>query len=198
MGESHNEAKRRLRRHLGVLRRAMAGDVATRLSALVCDRLLRLIPWSEISGLVSYSAIGREVDVTAASVAAVRHECERYLPRVDDQEIEFRSTAPGVVPGWRGIPEPVTHARRCPRDVPLAIVIPGVGFDPQGNRLGRGGGFYDRALPHYPLATCIGVAFEWQVVDHLVVDPWDIPMDFVVTEARVLSVPRTTHKENRA
>ena len=65
-------------------------------------------------------------------------------------------------------------------------MVPGVAFDPRGVRLGRGAGCYDRALARHPTALRVGLAYEMQVVPSLPEATWDVPMDAVVTEARVL------------
>lgn len=63
-------------------------------------------------------------------------------------------------------------------------IIPGVAFDKNGMRLGRGGGYYDRLIPlmHCP---CAGVALEWQLFEELPSDPWDKPVDTVVMPDRI-------------
>ena len=68
----------------------------------------------------------------------------------------------------------------------VVFLVPGVAFDPRGVRLGRGAGCYDRALARHPTALRVGLAYEMQVVPSLPEATWDVPMDAVVTEARVL------------
>lgn len=63
-----------------------------------------------------------------------------------------------------------------------AVILPGLAFDPQGRRLGRGGGYYDRFLPLAPRAVRIGVAFESRVVDRVPQEPHDTGVDILVTE----------------
>ena len=63
------------------------------------------------------------------------------------------------------------------------IVVPGVAFDHQGNRMGRGRGFYDRLLKTTPNAKKIGVAFDFQMIEHVPVEPFDVKMDHVITES---------------
>jgi 5-formyltetrahydrofolate cyclo-ligase len=91
-----------------------------------------------------------------------------------------------------GIPEPAVHSRQLldTRHLDL-ILMPLVGFDERGNRLGMGGGFYDRSLAflrtrriwHRP--RLIGLAHESQKVDRLPTQPWDIPLQAVVTDRRM-------------
>ena len=60
------------------------------------------------------------------------------------------------------------------------IVVPGVAFDSHGNRMGRGRGFYDRMLKSTPNAVKIGVAYGFQMLDTIPVEPHDVPMDSVI------------------
>jgi 5-formyltetrahydrofolate cyclo-ligase len=91
-----------------------------------------------------------------------------------------------------GIPEPVTAKRQWRRATTLdLILVPLVAFDNQGNRLGMGGGFYDRTLAfrrrrlHWHRPLLVGVGYEFQRVDRLEVSPWDVPMDAVITEEHI-------------
>ncbi|TKB50721.1 5-formyltetrahydrofolate cyclo-ligase [Ferrimonas aestuarii] len=68
------------------------------------------------------------------------------------------------------------------------ILTPLVGFDGKGNRLGMGGGFYDRYLAHCPQAIKIGVAHDCQQVDAIPVEPWDIGLNYIVTPTQWLEI----------
>ena len=89
-----------------------------------------------------------------------------------------------------GIDEPIIKNQKpiSPDQLDL-ILMPLVAFDQNGNRLGRGAGFYDRALQfaknklHDQRPILIGLAYEFQKVDHLIPESWDIKMDLVVTES---------------
>lgn len=90
-----------------------------------------------------------------------------------------------------GIPEPVL---RCPDVIPTrnhqVILMPLVGFDSQGNRLGMGGGFYDRTLAsirdYQVRPLLVGIAHDCQQVASLPIQQWDVPLDAIVTPTRVL------------
>ncbi|MFB6077320.1 MAG: 5-formyltetrahydrofolate cyclo-ligase [Candidatus Nanohaloarchaea archaeon] len=85
-------------------------------------------------------------------------------------------------PGRFGLPQPADDSiRRLPPDDIDVAVVPGVAFDTEGNRIGRGSGHYDRYLPSVD-GPAIGLAYRFQVVDRIDPDPWDVPVDTVVTE----------------
>lgn len=106
------------------------------------------------------------------------------LPCVDGDLLRLRRyTGPDcMTPGEQfGIGEP-TGPEYTNTDQIKIIIVPGVAFDRNGNRLGRGRGFYDRLLKTTPNAYKIGVAFNFQMVDQVPTEPLDVPMNQVITE----------------
>jgi 5-formyltetrahydrofolate cyclo-ligase len=105
-----------------------------------------------------------------------------YLPRVNGVNLDIlpydRTT---LKLGAFQIEEPQGDDTADINDIEL-IIVPGVAFDRQCNRLGRGRGFYDRLLAD-SRATTIGVAYDCQFVDEIDVDTHDIPVDIVITES---------------
>ena len=89
----------------------------------------------------------------------------------------------GMVQDRYGItaPDPEKSTRVDPKEID-AVIVPMVGFDKHNNRLGQGGGYYDRYLARCPGAKHIAVAFAEQEFDHIVTDYFDLPMDMVVTD----------------
>jgi 5-formyltetrahydrofolate cyclo-ligase len=105
--------------------------------------------------------------------------------------LTFRPDEP-MRPNRFGIPEPTRRNRRLRVALTLdLLLVPLVGFDAECHRLGMGGGYYDRTLSylshrdHWRRPRLIGLAHECQRVAALPVRPWDIPLDFVVTEREV-------------
>jgi len=125
-------------------------------------------------------------------VAPVVHPERRRLrfARIEDYEHD-------LAPGYRGILEPIE-----PRWVELLqielFVIPGVVFDRFGYRLGRGLGYYDRCLSRVKGRSVIcGLAYELQVVDALPTAAHDVPMDYIVTERRVIECKSGLEEQGR-
>lgn len=120
-----------------------------------------------------------------------------YLPvlsRMSHDRLWFAPATPGaeLVRNRYGIPEPRVQTRELVRAQEIdLILLPLVAFDNKGNRLGRGAGFYDRSLaflryrrflrtPHL-----LGLAYDFQRVPKIDADPWDVPLDGVVTDRAV-------------
>ena len=69
------------------------------------------------------------------------------------------------------------------------VIVPAVAYDGRGNRVGRGKGYYDRLLPSIT-ATRIGMAYDCQLFDEIDAEPCDVPVDFIITECRVIATRR--------
>lgn len=104
------------------------------------------------------------------------------LPVVDGDHMFFRAwtAASDMATDRHGIAYPLRGARV----VPQLVLMPLVGFDGRGYRLGYGGGYFDRTLAALdPRPIALGVGFELSRLDELAAAPWDIPCDYVITEA---------------
>ncbi|MDP6945673.1 MAG: 5-formyltetrahydrofolate cyclo-ligase, partial [Myxococcota bacterium] len=88
----------------------------------------------------------------------------------------------GLVVGHRGLREPPPDAPGCVLEDLDALLVPGLGYDRWGHRLGQGGGFYDRLLQGKDATGIIGVAFAVQVVPTLPAAPHDVAVTEIVTE----------------
>lgn len=106
-----------------------------------------------------------------------------------------REFAKRLAPGAFGILEPSESYRNRPEfqvrpeEIDL-ILVPGLAFDPQGGRLGKGKGFYDRFFGSVPSRAClVGIAFDWQVVDAIPMESHDRRVDYVLTPNRSLKAP---------
>jgi len=146
------------------------------------------------SRIAFYLANDGEIDPAPLMDRLHRAGKRCYLPVLDrhrDRALWFAPTTPGgpTIRNRFGIPEPQGHPRDRLRAAQLdVIILPLVAFDPRGNRLGMGGGFYDRSLGflghrhRWRRPLLLGLAYQFQQVDHLEARPWDVPLDGIVTE----------------
>ena len=187
MGEAYAQEKRLIRRRLAASRRDLSRTDVARLSAAACERVLGLPAFAAALHVVAYSAIDNELDPAAIAEVSRGDGKTVYYPEVDDGTPGFtRESRPPAA--YRGDPirGPEIAGRLSAEAERVLFLVPGVAFDPRGVRLGRGQGWYDRALASYPAATRVGLAYEFQVVPALPEAPWDVRMHAVVTEARVI------------
>jgi 5-formyltetrahydrofolate cyclo-ligase len=173
------------RRALLTARSAVPPDVHRRDSAMVATRVAGLSCLAAVRSVLGYQPIGAEVDASRVWALPTLASLPRYAPVFQD----------GCEPRWASWPEvPDGHgniAGVSAADLiyPVLALVPGVGFDASGIRLGRGVGFYDRALSALRASGtvyAVGLAFECQIVPSLPFDPWDQPVDCIVTERRVV------------
>lgn len=133
-----------------------------------------------------YMPVGSEAPTAALAQFLTERGWPLCLPRLDEDaelQMDFAVWAPDdpLVPGPGRIPQPSTSAQTIAPDV---IFAPLLGFDRALNRLGQGGGHYDRAFARLPDARRVGLAWSAQMVDALPVEPWDMPLHMVLTEQR--------------
>jgi len=154
----------------------------------------QLTEWREANAVVLFASARSEPDVWPLFPLAVGAGKTALATRVEDDRLVLVPVTP-TTPWRRGdlkVPEPVGDAVDA-LPSPLLIVVPGVAFTPDGRRLGRGGGYYDRLLAAHPDAFRLGVVADERVVDDLPTEPHDERVDVVVTPTRVIRppVPRT-------
>ena len=186
-------SKGEIRKRILQARRALAPEEAAEKSARIVAQLLELPEYRVARTVMAYLDFRGEVQ-TGPFVRVALAQGKRVAVPVT--EVASRRLVPSllvrypeeVAPGTWGIPEPLPeYVRPVPVEEIDLVVVPGVAFDPAGNRLGYGGGFYDRFLP-LTRDDCFWVApaFELQLVDRIEAGPCDCPVHCIVTEERIL------------
>jgi 5-formyltetrahydrofolate cyclo-ligase len=181
-----------LRKHLRAERRSLSAAEHARRSRLAAKTLVRMPMFSAGKRIALYLSFDRETDTTALIATARRRGVRVFVPVVVDRRhgrIRFYPLEGRLKAGEFGIAVPKRAARHmAPRWLDL-IVIPLVGVDTSGRRLGMGGGFYDRALEfrrrrrHWPGPRLVGLAFDCQRTESKFAEAWDISLDSLATES---------------
>lgn len=185
------EDKAAVRGRLLAARAALTAPTRARASEAIHGRLDALPELADARAVLGYAAFGSEVDLDPWLQRLADAGVGVFLPWVDDRWLRIARVIDldaDLAPGWRGVREPRVDGRRSARPDRLhAAVVPGVGFDGSGRRLGYGGGHFDRLLAEVgPGTVVVGVAFDVQLVDTLPAEPHDRPVDVVVTESRTV------------
>jgi 5-formyltetrahydrofolate cyclo-ligase len=187
--ESIAREKQRLRASLLPTLRSIPAERARRAGSDVASRLQASAIWEACTEVVLFASLPGEVDTLPIFEAARRAGRRTLLPRMQPGgNLEFVpfDDFERLAAGRYGVrePAPVTPAR-VPCDGTL-LLTPGVAFDRGGGRLGRGAGYYDRALAGLVRAGAgpilMGVAFSIQIVEQVPMGPHDIFLDGVVTD----------------
>lgn len=189
-------SKDKVRAELVAGRDGVPSGTRAQWSQQICDHLAHYSVVQQAQSVAVYAPIRSEVDVIPLVVMLLQRRIHVCFPRVDRAagqlvfvpvtHVAQTSELPGIgqgvgglVPGYRGILEPQGEA--VPQNAIDVVMVPGVGFDRRGGRMGYGAGWYDRTLAGYS-GWCIGVAFAMQVVDCLPIQAHDRLMNDVVTE----------------
>ena len=195
-----NEAlKAALRREMHALRAGLSPEDRAARALAAQERILTLDAWRAAREVLCYCAVRGEVDtgrlLDDAWARGLRLVLPRCVPDVPGVlELACAACPADLKPGAYNIPEPDPAScpmlDACKADV---AILPGLAFDRAGRRLGYGGGYYDRLLAAGPMhpSLRIGLCYAFQLLpDALPADPWDAPVDAIVTETEIVWISR--------
>ncbi|VGO12743.1 5-formyltetrahydrofolate cyclo-ligase [Pontiella desulfatans] len=159
-------------------------------SGRIVECILSLEAFRVAESVAFYKAIGGEVILEPLFSECWKLRKRTCIPTFNPDlkiyEMAEITAATHFESGHYGIHEPIGVELVSVEEIDL-MVVPGVAFDPKGNRLGRGGGYYDRLLDGFP-GISVAVAFDFQVFDEIPHTAHDIPVNFVVTETKIVEV----------
>ncbi|WP_461832652.1 5-formyltetrahydrofolate cyclo-ligase [Aquifex sp.] len=176
--------KERLRRKILDKRIALSEEERGLLSRKIAENLRSIPEYKRAKTVLLYCPVKGEPDLTTLFSELINRDA-LILPKVKGKTLELYkvNTLSCLKKGSFGIPEPEEGEKVSPDEVEL-FVVPGVVFDKEGYRLGFGKGYYDRLLRGVK-SPKVGVAYSFQVIDKLPRDPWDIPVDIIITEKNI-------------
>jgi 5-formyltetrahydrofolate cyclo-ligase len=184
------KTKQQLRSEIGEKRQLLDSDWMSTASLRIVEQLQQLVEFNNARCIALYKAIAGEVDVeglfTACWHMGKRTAIPVYNTALKAYELAEIERKTQYIKGRYGVREP-----RNPSLMPLEhldlVIVPGVAFDTSGNRLGRGGGYYDRMLAGFQ-GVKAAAAFDFQLFPRIPHDTRDIPVDCIVTESKVFNV----------
>ncbi len=187
------DQKKYLRKVLGDCRASLTPEFARSSSLAIQRRLLASDCYRRARTVVLYSSIGNEVATGLIAAEAFGAGKEVCFPRLDRDRssltiVRIRDLSE-LVPGAFGVAEPASlDSAVAPADLAGAVIfVPGVGFGVRGQRLGRGGGHYDRFLAALPQeAITVGLAYSFQLLDEVPEEPRDRRLQFIFTESAAI------------
>ncbi len=176
-------SKRALRAEMRARRRSLSAAEQRRNARLLAGHVARLPQFRAARRVALYWAADGEIDVAPVMRLCWQRRKRVYLPRLAGREMHFAELKRGkrTIHNRYGIPEPDLSAAAEKADALDLILAPLVAFTPAGDRLGMGGGFYDRALGS-ARGWVVGVAHSCQCVEALPQESWDLRMAGVITE----------------
>ena len=182
------ESKTALRQQVRARLKALTPEQRATASGRACALLEQQNVWKKAELIFFYAPLPEELDIWPLVGDSLAAGKTIALPRFDSATqryvaCEIRDLAKDLNHGQFGIREPGAHCIAVPPNRLDLVLVPGVAFDVQRRRLGRGKGFYDQMLATVRGTTC-GVAFDEQIVDTIPVEPHDVHLNCILTPTR--------------
>lgn len=173
--------KQELRRYIRQRKRAMTEGEIREKSEKLCRMITQSDAFLRARTVYGYLPYNQEVRILPALEEALRQGKRVAVPKVYGEEMRFLylDDLTRVETGYAGIPEPVAD-EPVAEDKTALVLIPGLAFDQKGNRMGYGGGFYDRFLRREPTHPTIALCYDFQMVEAIPTQDHDIPVDTVL------------------
>lgn len=187
----YNTEKDLLRKTIIKKRRSINEEERRRKNAAIERNILSLPVYKDSETIMMYMNYWDEVDTGGIAEDTLLDGKRLVIPLCKGEMIipsEIKRLEEDVQIGMFGIrePRPGNFKPVPPKDIDI-VLVPGVAFDAQGNRIGFGKGFYDRFLPQLrDNVTIIGLAYSCQIVDHIDAEEHDFTMSLLVTENGVI------------
>lgn len=189
--------KKALRKKIISLRDQLLPEEITAKSSLIAAGLYSLLAYRDAGSVMFFITFGTEVDTKPMVEETIKRGKLALAPKALPETRELIPSRvldwdSDLVPGAYNIPEPGEDTLRPvkPETIDL-LIVPGVAFDLKGNRLGYGGGYYDRFFPLLKKQTpLVAMVFDLQILPEIPVDEWDRRVDIIITEKRVIDCRR--------
>lgn len=188
-----NDERDKLRQVIRAQRAKLSDRLQTNAARRISESLSTHPDYLASLHIAFYFAQNGELSPQILFDSALLHGKICYLPILKNSHLTFGQYKNGdkLTPNRFGIPEPSVDQEYGPEQLDL-VCVPLVGFDQCGNRLGMGGGFYDRTFAFklkHPESkpTLIGLAHSLQRVEKIDAENWDVPLDYVATEKGIIN-----------
>ncbi|MFA4860946.1 5-formyltetrahydrofolate cyclo-ligase [Methanoregula sp.] len=178
------EQKSSIRQILRERKDAMDPEDRLKKSSIICRHLMTLL--SEDETVMAYTSKEKEVNTVPIITTLLERTNPVIVPIIVKEDVSLRLSYlrdfAALVPSTFGVPEPIGSEIPARGEDVDTILLPMLGFDRTGGRIGYGAGYYDRFLEKFPDLRKIGIAFACQEIDRLPLDPTDVRMDHIITE----------------
>jgi 5-formyltetrahydrofolate cyclo-ligase len=173
--------KKELRRQIRELKRAMTEEQIVSASQRLGELFLASDYYKNAKTIYGYLPYNQEVRTVPMLEQALRDGKRVALPKCRGEEMRFLwvDDFDHLEISALGSPQPAADGPEAD-DSQALVLMPGLAFDRAGNRIGYGGGFYDRFLSREPGHPTVALCYDFQMVDRLECDKFDIPVDLVL------------------
>lgn len=181
-----SDAKKLIRKQIIKTRDELLPEEIKHQERQIFNQIKKLIEQHQPQSVHLYLAIHNEINTTSIIDFLFEKDIPVIIPKTYPKgKLEWLTLLPtdNLKKGMFGTAIPVKE--RINTTAPQMVLVPAVGFDRQGNRLGYGGGYYDRFLAHHPNVIKVGLAYPFQILDSLKTEPHDIPMDIILNGTEI-------------
>ncbi|MCK4318965.1 5-formyltetrahydrofolate cyclo-ligase [Candidatus Micrarchaeota archaeon] len=178
--------KRSIRQKMKAKLNELSKQEAKEKTKKIEEKLLSLDAFLDALSIGAYYPLEKEV-CTLSIIRALYKKKQFSLPHLEERGVMRFALFKGfkaIKKGRFGIPEPHPKEETEPSDV---LLVPGLAFDEKGARIGRGKGYYDRYLKGKKVLK-ISLAYEFQVLKSIPLEPHDIMVDYIITEKRIRTI----------
>ena len=173
--------KKELRQSIRAQKRAMTMEEIESKSAKLGELFAASEAYKNAKTIYGYMPYNQEVRTVAMLERALRDGKRVAIPKCYGEEMRFifMDDLSKVENGYANIPEPIADEPIADDETAL-VLMPGLAFDPQGHRIGYGGGFYDRFLAKEPNHPTLALCYDFQMLEHVETEEFDIPVGTVL------------------
>ncbi len=173
--------KQELRRMIREKKRAMTAEEIEQRSGKLAQLFLQSEAYQNAKTIYGYLPYNQEVRTVPMLEQAMKDGKRVAVPKCygDEMKFIFMEDLSKVEKGYAGIPEPIAD-EPIADDTTALVLMPGLAFDPQGHRIGYGGGFYDKFLAQEPEHPTLALCYAFQMLPELETEEFDIPVDYVL------------------
>lgn len=197
--EADLETKQGIRTYIGTRRKSLSPRQVALRSNKICNKLLDMKCYKDAEIILAYMSIRNEVKLNLLIKDAISKGKKVYIPKVlSKTEMQFYLYDGNFVEGMYKIKEPANCTEENLFNLSILdnqditgkvlVILPGTAYDRNFNRIGYGGGYYDRyisKLTKYPL-TRLSVCYDFQIIDKIPAEKHDIKPNIIVTEKQIL------------
>lgn len=184
------DTKQQIRKRIRSLRKEMTLAEVFEKSRKITEQVLRTSEFQNAELILTYADFQNEVQTGLLTEAAWKYGKKVAFPKVNGNEMDFYliSEYTQLAPGAMHILEPTAYCEKItvfPENT--LMIMPGVAFDENLNRVGYGGGYYDRFLDKHPDLNIIAVGYELQLCESIPTEPTDYRPHMLITEKKILT-----------
>ncbi len=175
-----------IRKFIRIQKNGLNDETKQLASKLVFRHIENLLIFNEANNILLYHSLPDELH-TIAAIDSWKQKKNIYLPRVNGEDLEIvQYNNSCLASGAFYIKEP-TGCNITDISAIDLIIVPAVAFDRNGNRIGRGKGFYDRLLAKCDRQIKIGIGYDFQLIDEIEAERHDIPVDMIITPHYIIN-----------